>query len=412
MSPPARQAGREGWLASGPWHPAPAARAAAGAAALALAMGIGRFAYTALLPSVQQALGLDDAAGGLVASSNLVGYLAGVLWARRTPPGAPRVWLLRCGLALSALTTGAVAAFSGLAAWLAVRFLSGVASGLVFVLVSAAVLEALPRGRERLAGLLFGGVGAGITLSGAVTALTAGAGWRLPWLLLGAAASALALPALLMAPGEPVARDPAPALGHHDGVTFARLAVAYGLEGLGYIVSGTFAVRAVQHTPGLEAWAAWVWVAAGLAAVPSATLWAALSRRLGPRWALAAAMATQAVGMALPALSASGAAAVLGALFFGGTFIGIVTVTMELARRLVPEAAVRAIGSLTAVYSVGQAVGPYLAGRLATAVGTPAPSVLAASGAVALGALLLALPAGRGRAMNGGTPTQEDACRT
>jgi hypothetical protein len=34
-----------------------------------------------------------------------------------------------------------------------------------------------------------------------------------------------------------------------------------------------------------------------------------------------------------------------------------------------------------------------LAGRLATAVGSPAPSVLAASGAVALGALLLALPA-------------------
>jgi len=381
---------------TGLWHPGPAARAASGAAALAVAMGIGRFAYTALLPAVQQALGLDDAAGGLVASANLTGYLAGVLWARRTPPGAPRVWLLRCGLGLSFVTTGGVVAFRGLAAWAAVRLLSGVASGLVFVLVSAAVLEALPRGRERLAGLLFGGVGAGIALSGAVTALGGAAGWRVPWLVLGALAAALSLPALAMAPGEPVARDPAPASGHHDGVTFGRLAVAYGLEGLGYIVSGTFAVRAVQHTPGLEAWAAWVWVAAGLAAVPSAALWAALSRRLGPRWALTAAMATQAMGMALPALSTSGAAAVLGALFFGGTFIGIVTVTMELARRLVPEAAVRAIGSLTAVYGVGQAIGPYLAGRLASAVGSPGPSVLAASGAVALGAVLLALPARRG----------------
>jgi MFS family permease len=72
---------------------------------------------------------------------------------------------------------------------------------------------------------------------------------------------------------------------------------------------------------------------------------------------------------------------------------------MELARRLVPEAAVRAIGSLTAVYSVGQAIGPYLAGRLAAAVGSPGPSVLAASGAVALGALLLALPGRRGGAI-------------
>jgi MFS family permease len=382
------------------WRPAPLPRAVAGAAALAVAMGVGRFAYTALLPALQAALGFDDAAGGLIASVNLTGYLAGVLWARRTPPGAPRIWLLRCGLALSVLTTAAVSGFTGLPSWAGLRFLSGVASGLVFVLVSAAVLEALPRGRERLSGVLFGGVGVGIALSGAVTALAAAGGWQLPWLLLGAAAALLSLPALAMAPGEPVLRPPAPAGASHDGVTFDRLAIAYGLEGLGYIVSGTFAVRAVQHTPGLERWAAWVWVAAGLAAVPSAALWSALSRRLGPRWALTAAMATQAAGMALPALSASGAAAVLGALFFGGTFIGIVTVTMELARRLMPEAAVRAIGSLTAVYSVGQAVGPYLAGRLASAMGSPAPAVLAASGAVALGALLLALPSGRHHAVS------------
>ncbi|MBK9519242.1 MAG: YbfB/YjiJ family MFS transporter [Anaeromyxobacter sp.] len=358
-------------------------------------MGIGRFAYTALLPGLQRAHGLDDAAGGLIASANLTGYLAGVLWARRTPPGPPRLWLLRVGLLGSVLTTAASVGASGLAGWAAVRFAAGVASGLVFVLVSAAVLEALPRGRERLAGLLFAGVGLGIALSGVVAAATAAAAWQAPWLLLGGAALLLALPALLMAPGQPVLH-PAPAGGRHDGVTFGRLAVAYGLEGLGYIVSGTFAVRAVQQTPGLEGWAAWVWVAAGLAAAPSAALWGWAARRLGLRWALTAAFATQAVGMALPALSASGAAAVLGALFFGGTFIGIVTLTVDLARRLMPEAAVRAIGSLTAVYGVGQAVGPYLAGRLSQATGHPAPAVLAAAGAVALGALVLALPAAAG----------------
>src|SRR6266581_3704939 len=69
----------------GAWHPVPMGRAAAGAAALAVAMGVGRFAYTALLPSVQHGLGFDDATAGLIASANLVGYLAGVLWARHTP---------------------------------------------------------------------------------------------------------------------------------------------------------------------------------------------------------------------------------------------------------------------------------------------------------------------------------------
>ena len=42
----------------------PLGRALAGAAALAVAMGIGRFAYTALLPSLQRGLGFDDAAAG------------------------------------------------------------------------------------------------------------------------------------------------------------------------------------------------------------------------------------------------------------------------------------------------------------------------------------------------------------
>ncbi len=376
----------------------PTAHAAAGAAALALAMGVGRFAYTALLPSVQRAFGFDDAAGGLIASANLTGYLVGVLWARRTPPGPPRVALLRSGLVLSVLTTAAVVGAAGLAPWLGLRFLSGVASGLVFVLVSGAVMEALPPGRERLSGLLFSGVGVGIALSGAVAALTLPAGWQVPWLVLGGLAAALALPGLLMAPGEAAARPPEVAGGGEDGVTFGRLAAAYALEGLGYIVSGTFAVRAVQRSPGLEGWAPWVWVAAGLAAAPSAAVWSAAARRLGARRALVLAFAAQALGMAVPALSTAPWAAVAGALLFGGTFIGIVTVTMELARRLVPHAQVRAIGSLTAVYGVGQAVGPYLAGRLASALGTPVPSVLAASGAVALGAVLLALPVRRRRA--------------
>lgn len=376
------------------WRPGPAARAAAGGAALALAMGVGRFAYTALLPSVQAALGFDDAAGGLIASSNLTGYLAGVLWARRTPPGAPRVALLRSGLVLSVLTTAAVVWAGGLQAWLGLRFLSGVASGLVFVLASGAVMEALPPGRERLSGLLFAGVGVGIAVSGAVAALALPAGWRLPWLLLGGLSAALALPALVMAPGEPVAAPPRVA-GGEDGVTFGRLAAAYALEGLGYIVSGTFAVRAVQQAPGLEAWAPWVWVAAGLAAAPSAALWSGAARGLGPRRALILAFGAQALGMALPALVPAPWAAVAGALLFGGTFIGIVTVTMELARRLMPHAQVRAIGSLTAVYGVGQALGPYLAGRLASELGSPVPSVLAAAAAVALGGLLLALPPGR-----------------
>ncbi len=385
----------------------PLARALAGAAALALAMGVGRFAYTAFLPSVQRGIGLDDAAAGAVASVNLVGYLAGVLWARGAVAGRWRTALLRLGLAASVLTTAAVAGATGVEGWVALRFLSGVASGLVFVLVSAVVLESVPPGREHLAGVLYAGVGCGIALSGAVAARTAGVAWQVPWLLLGAVSAVLAVPAWVRA--RPVRRPTGakPPSADRDGVSLGRLGAAYFLEGLGYIVSGTFAVAAVQRVPELAAWAPWVWVAAGVAAAPSAVLWSGAARRIGARKALVAAFGAQAVGMSLPALSSSAGAAMAGALLFGGTFMGITTLTMSLGRAFHPGREGRVVGTLTVIYGVGQALGPFLAGVLSRATGGPGSAVLAASVAVGIGGALLAGSSRRNPSTAALTPQEE-----
>jgi MFS family permease len=371
----------------------PLGRILAGAAALAVAMGIGRFAYTALLGPAQRSLGFDDVAAGAIASANLVGYLAGVIWARRQAAGHHRTALLRTGLVLSVLSTAAVAGAAGVVPWAALRFASGVASGLVFVLVSTAVLEALPPGGEALAGLLYAGVGGGVALSGAVAAWTAGAPWSLAWLVLAAAAIPLAAPAWSLA------RPPSPAgpahlaepTGRGEPITFGQLGAAYFLEGLGYIVSGTFAVVSVQRIPGIEAWAPWVWAAAGLAAAPSAVLWGTTARRFGVRRALVAAFALQATGMSVPALSSTAWAALTGALLFGGTFMGITSLVMSLAGRMPRGRDGRAIGTLTLLFGIGQALGPVLAGAFSRATGGPRPAVLAASMAVGLGGALVAI---------------------
>jgi predicted MFS family arabinose efflux permease len=370
----------------------PSRDAVAGALALAAAMGIGRFAYTALLPATQAGLGVGDDTAGALASLNLVGYLAGVLAARQVTSHPRRGALLRAALAATVLATALGALTTSVAAWAALRGLAGLASGLVFVLASSAALEAAPAA----GGLLFGGVGIGIALSGSTAALAPqAAGFGPPWLALSAIAGLLCVAPWRRlataghgAPGATTAPASQPDLG------FGRLAAAYFLEGFGYIVSGTFAVAAVRRTPGLEVLAPWTWVLTGLAAAPSAVLWSHLGGRHGQRRVLALAYLVQAVGMALPSLSSSPAAALAGAALFGGTFMGITTLALATGRTLAPAAPGRAIGTLTALYGVGQILGPVLAGALSARLGDPRPGVLVAAGAVALGGLLLATARG------------------
>src|SRR5687768_18097728 len=83
----------------------------AGILALAAAMGIGRFAYTPLLPAMQQAAGLDPTQAGLLAAANYAGYLAGALLAAFAVPVSGRIRIL-LGSAVTVAATTAVMAIT------------------------------------------------------------------------------------------------------------------------------------------------------------------------------------------------------------------------------------------------------------------------------------------------------------
>ena len=57
------------------WPGGAGAVAVAGLLALAVGMGIGRFAFTPILPMMQEDAGLSIAMGGWLASANYIGYL-------------------------------------------------------------------------------------------------------------------------------------------------------------------------------------------------------------------------------------------------------------------------------------------------------------------------------------------------
>jgi predicted MFS family arabinose efflux permease len=369
-----------------------------GILALAAAMGIGRFAYTPLLPAMQQAAGLDPTQAGLLAAANYAGYLAGALLAAFAVPASGRIRILLVSAVAVAATTALMATTTDLAAWGAVRFVAGLASAGVLVLASGLVLDDLRhQGRPSLSGWLFSGVGLGIVISGVVVRLTGGTlGWRGDWLLLALLATAAIYPCWRWLPravneNAPAATSP-PATVRDHAVRTAHvlLFAAYFLEGIGYIVTGTFLVAIVDGTPGLRGIGADVWIVVGLAVIPSVALWANLAGRVGYARSLAGAYVLQAVGIALPIAGGAGAA-FASAVLFGGTFAGITALTLALAGHLTPRHSARIIGMLTAVFGVGQMIGPVLAGFIVSRAQDFTPALTAASALVLTGGVLMAL---------------------
>jgi MFS family permease len=373
----------------------------AGLLALAVAMGIGRFAFTPILPTMRDAFGLTPAALGTLASANYLGYLLGALAAATPLLGRWSAPILRGSLLAVVATTTLMPATGSLLAWFALRFLAGLASAGVFIYGSAVILAWLAR-RDRLdlTGWFYSGVGVGIAGSGLVVlasqrlASDDAPAWRVEWIGVALLAAALTALCWLWLPREPeattgVGTSEPPAAPGSIPFPMVLLGVAYFLDGAGYIVAGTFLVAIVATVPGLADLGAGAWVLAGVAGAPSAVLWTRVGGRLGSVSALTLAYVLQAVGLALPVISASALSAVLSAALFGGTFIGITSLTMaETRRRVPPRLVARAIAALTAVFGLGQVLGPLLAAWLAGGEGDFRRALGAASIAVLAGTVL------------------------
>ena len=362
--------------------------AIAGLAALAVAMGIGRFAFTPILPMMQDDYAVSVGLGGWLASANYIGYLLGAL--------AVTLWPLRGRAALAvsmlavALSTFAMGLTDQPWAWMLLRFAAGVASALMFIAVSTRCITALAAaGRTRLTGLVYAGVGGGIAATGLMCLLLMQSGSGSVWAWRIAGLFAL-LPALFVLPvlgrvGLSAAAA-APDTRRPVGGGAALLVLCYGISGFGYIIPATFLpVMAKAVVPDASLFG-WSWPVFGAAALVSTLVAAALAQRLGHRrvWMLSHVM--MAAGVALPALFGGLAAIILSALLVGGTFVVTTLASLQVARETARGDATRLVAAMTAAFALGQIVGPLAAGGLFDA-GYGFDAVLI------LGAVLLALTA-------------------
>lgn len=372
------------------------AAASAGCLALVTAMGIGRFVYTPILPFMIEDAGITTAQAGLIASANFLGYLLGALAAAAISlPGGRRRWLITA-LAASAISTGAMGLFSTFGAFIALRFAGGVASAFVLILASTLVLDQLATlRRAALSAVHFAGVGAGIALSAVLVAALAARGHDSPdqWIASGIVSLAAAGAVAWLSPRErtPAAAATPGAAGKADPM-LPRLTLAYGLFGFGYIITATFISAMVRGAPDLRDAEPVVWLAVGLAGIPSVAAWGWVGRRTGEERAFAIACLVEAAGVVLSVLASNAAAVVLGAAMLGGTFIGISALGLVAARRLASGDPRRALAVMTAAFGLGQVIGPSFAGfayELGDSFVVPS---LAAAAALVLAAALVAVP--------------------
>jgi predicted MFS family arabinose efflux permease len=175
------------------------------------------------------------------------------------------------------------------------------------------------------------------------------------------------------------------------------LTFAYGLAGIGYIITATFLpVIARQALPGSH-WLDLFWPLFGIGVMLGA-VGASRIRRAGDlRLRLGACYAIQAVGVAASLVSPTLAGFAVGSLLLGLPFTAITFFAMQEARRLRPQQATSFMGLLTASYGVGQIAGPplaaWLVARSANAAAGFAVSLWIAFGLLVLGFALYLLMA-------------------
>jgi predicted MFS family arabinose efflux permease len=365
---------------------------------MAAAVGIGRFAYTPLLPPMQEALGWSVPQAGDVASSNFVGYMLGALVASALTQRAERRRWLFAAMLLSVVTTCAGGVVVSFPAWLGIRFFAGIASAFCLVLSTAIISELLAScSRPQLGALHFAGVGVGIVVSVLVIELVRLSGFSVfgQWAGLGITSIALLAGSWLIArllPNQEGAGKNGTSDASKRKVTtpplLKKLIVAYGLFGFGYVVTATFIVamaRRLDHATLVEPL---TWIVFGLIAAPSVFAWQRLALRFGMFPALRLAYGVEAVGVLLAGFGPGHVALVTGGALLGGTFMGITALGLIAARQIAASNQGRAIGWMTASFGLGQLLGPAIAGRLAQMTqGFEAPSMLAAS--LLLGGIVL-----------------------
>lgn len=368
------------------------------------AQGIARFGYTVLLPAMQKSLAMNNTMAGMLATANLVGYLAlSVIGGALATHFGPRR-VIAAGVAVAGagmLLTGTSSSFLEAAIW---RGLTGIGSGATIVSVMGLMSAWFPPQRRGLAvGIVVSGASLGMIVIGPVAPQLMKAygegGWRSCWYLFGAVTLAIAVCAALFLRNRPAdaqvgATPAAKGGGLQWGRVYRSAAVwhlgwVYVAYGFSYIIYMTFFVKRLMADGGYSREAAGsLFMAMGWCSIFCGMIWGSVSDRIGRKRALVMVYLVHTVAFALFAVWPTPAGFTLSAIIFGLSAWSIPAIMAAACGDVLgPRLAPAALGFITLFFGIGQAVGPSVAGAMADMTGSFVSPFLLAAGIALLGAL-------------------------
>jgi MFS family permease len=352
--------------------------------AAALSLGITRFAYGLLLPSMRADLEWSYTTAGAMNTINAFGYLLGAL----CTPFLMRRWgavsLLLIGAVLSTIFMAGCGFFLEVENLLAMRFLSGVSSALIFIsggLLSARLGTILHERAGLILGLYYGGTGTGIVLSAIIVPVVLqyfqeeAHSWIYAWwalsILCGLGTFYLYRPMLELQ-----------SMGLHATViqkeehskvpyfSFIRALLGYGLFGVGYIGYMTFVIALLREMGVKPILITFFYTSLGLATIAGGKIWSGLLDRAKGGGALAILNGLLGFCVLVPALTTNPVGIIFSGVLFGSIFLSVVASTTAFVRHnLNQNLWAKGISAFTIVFALGQILGPSIVGLIADRVG-------------------------------------------
>jgi sugar phosphate permease len=382
------------------------------------AHGFGRMSYTLILPAMRDGLQFNYEQLGLLGTGNFIGYLlmaliGGLLAARFGTRVVISLALLFMGITI--ILTGLAETF---AFAFAMRLLTGLGNGAAYVPAMAlgSIWFAVHR-RGFATGIVSAGIGAGTMIAGLVVPPilnTYGAqdGWRYAWFYLGVPVLVIAVLVAVLLRNRPedlglrqVGEEGATASPERPKAVAAPLnwgsiyrmgrvwylGSVYFMYGFSYIIYMTFFAaylcKEMQIMSAAEAGGLWALV--GALSIFCGVIWGGISDKLGRGRGAALAYLVLAVSYGMFALVQLKLGCYFSAVLFGITAWSIPTIMAAAAGDYVgPRLAPAGLGFITLFFGFGQALGPWVGGKLADMTATFTYPFLLACGVSLLGMFL------------------------